>query len=128
MRILHLINYFNDNLDYQENKLIKLQNSNGHKVCLITSDRYFPFSNYDTNYEKILGKRLVGAKKYFYKGAKIIRKKVYFETKKNAQCFFFNIVDVIKLKPDVIHIHNCGTYTFISTLIYSSILKKKSIC
>lgn len=125
MRILHLINYFNDNLDYQENKLIKLQNSNGHKVSLITSDRYFPFSNYDTNYKKILGKRLVGTKKYFYKGAKIIRKKVYFETKKNAQCFFFNIIDVIKFKPDVIHIHNCGTYTFISTLIYSSILKKK---
>ena len=125
MRILHLINYFNDNLNYQENNLIKLQNINGHQVSLITSDRYFPFRNYDKNYKKILGKRLVGPKSYFYKGARIIRKKVCFENKKNAQCFFFNIIDVIKFKPDVIHIHNCGTYTFISTLIYSLILKKK---
>ena len=37
VRILHLINYFNDNLNYQENNLIKLQNINGHQVTLITS-------------------------------------------------------------------------------------------
>ena len=47
MKILHLINYFNDNLEYQENKLINLQKNNGHDVCLITSDRYFPFQNYE---------------------------------------------------------------------------------
>ena len=39
--------------------------------------------------------------------------------------FFFNILDVIKLNPDIIHIHNCGTYTFISTLIYSFLLKRE---
>ena len=40
VKILHLINYFNDDLDYQENRLIHLQKNNGHKVNLITSDRF----------------------------------------------------------------------------------------
>lgn len=125
MKILHLINYFNDKLGYQENKLINFQKNNGHDVCLITSDRYFPFQNYEKNYQNFLGKRIVGAKKYFYKNVKIIRKKIFFESKKNAQCFFFNILDVIKFNPDVIHVHNCGTYTFISTFIYSFLFRKK---
>ena len=125
MKILHLINYFNDNLDYQENRLINLQKINGHKVNLITSDRFFPFKNYDLLYKKTLGSRIVGSKEYLYKGVSIKRKKVFFENKKHAQCFFFNILDVIKLNPDIIHIHNCGTYTFMSTLIYSFFLKKK---
>ena len=38
---------------------------------------------------------------------------------------FFNILDVVKYNPDIIHIHNCGTYNFILVLIYSSIFKKK---
>lgn len=125
MKILHLINYFNDNLEYQENKLINLQKNNGHDVCLITSDRYFPFQNYEKNYENYLGKRVIGAKKYFYKNVKIIRKKVVLENKKNAQCLFFNILDIIKFNPDIIHVHNCGTYTFISTFFYSLLFKKK---
>ena len=125
MKILHLINYFNDNLEYQENKLINLQKNNGHDVCLITSDRYFPFQNYEKNYENYLGKRIIGVKNYFYKNVKIIRKKIIFENKKNAQCLFFNILDVIKFNPDVIHIHNCGTYTFISTFFYSFLFRKK---
>lgn len=125
MKILHLINYFNDNLDYQENRLIKLQKKNGHDVSLITSDRYYPFNDFELNYSKILGKRIVGNKTYNYHGVKIIRKNIFFELKKNAQCFFFNISDVFKFNPDIIHIHNCGTYTFISTYIYSIIFKKK---
>ena len=125
MKILHLINYFNDDLDYQENRLINLQKNNGHKVNLITSDRFFPFKDYDLLYKKTLGNRVVGSKEYLYKGVNIKRKKVFFEIKNHAQCFFFNILDVIKLNPDIIHIHNCGTYTFISTLIYSLLLKKK---
>jgi len=125
VKILHLINYFNDNLDYQENRLINLQKINGHKVNLITSDRFFPFKDYNLLYKKTLGNRIVGSKEYLYKGVSIKRKKVFFENKNHAQCFFFNILDVIKLNPDIIHIHNCGTYTFISTLIYSFFLKKR---
>ena len=53
MKILHLINYFNDNLEYQENILIKLQQNNGHEVCLITSDRYFPLKIIQSNIKNI---------------------------------------------------------------------------
>ena len=71
MKILHLINYFNDNLDYQENRLINLQKINGHKVNLITSDRFFPFKDYDLLYKKTLGNRIVGSKEYLYKDVSI---------------------------------------------------------
>ena len=97
MRILHLINYFNDNLNYQENNLIKLQNINGHQVTLITSDRYFPFRNYNKNYKKILGKRLVGPKSYFYQGARIIRKRSVLRSKKMLNVFFSILLMLLDL-------------------------------
>ncbi len=125
MKILHLICYFNDKLDYQENRLIKLQKKNGHDVCLITSDRFYPFKNYENTYYKTLGKRKIGTKRYNYFGAKIIRKKTYFEFVGRAQCFFFNFFEIIKFSPDVIHIHNCGIYNFLSSFIYALIFKKK---
>lgn len=125
MKILHLICYFNDNLDYQENRLIKLQKKNGNDVCLITSDRFYPFKNYEKNYFKTLGKRKIGTKKYDYFGVKIIRKKTYLELAGRAQCFFFNSFEIFKFSPDVIHIHNCGIYNFLLTFIYALIFKKK---
>ena len=42
MKILHLINYFNDGLDYQENILTQHQANDGHNVKVITSDRILP--------------------------------------------------------------------------------------
>ena len=125
MKILHLICYFNDKLDYQENRLIKLQKKNGHDVCLITSDRFYPFKNYENTYYTTLGKRKIGIKKYNYFGAKIIRKKTFFEFAGHSQCFFFNFFEIIRFSPDVIHIHNCGIYNFLSSFIYALIFKKK---
>ena len=119
MRIVHLINYFNDNLDYQENNLIKIQSTQGHQVSLITSDRLFPFKNYEQVYRNVLGNRIIGEKKYKYYGADVIRKKTLFEFKKHAQCFFPYIFDILKIKPEVIHIHNCGTYNFITIFLFS---------
>ena len=125
MRILHLICYFNDNLDYQENRLIELQKKNSHDVCLITSDRFYPFKDYNNNYAKILGRRIIPTKNYQYRGVKIIRKKTLFELQNHSQSFFFNLLDIIKFSPDVIHIHNCGIYNFISSFFYAYFFNKK---
>lgn len=125
MKILHLICYFNDGLDYQENRLIKLQKKNNNDVCLITSNKFYPFKDYKNNYSKILGDRNILKKEYNYFGAKIIRKKILFEFKNHSQCFFFNLLDIIKFSPDVIHIHNCGVYNFFSSFIYALIFKRK---
>ncbi len=125
MRILHLISYFNDHLDYQENKLIELQNQNGHEVCLITSDRFFPFKDYNNNYYNILGERVQKKNTYNYKNVKIIRKKIFFETKKYSQCFFFNLKEIIIFKPEIVHFHNCGVYTFFFGFLYCVFSGKK---
>lgn len=125
MKILHLINYFNDNLSYQENFLTEAQIKSGHTVQVITSDRFYPFKNYDKLYLPLLGKRIIKPKKYKINNVSILRKKAYFETKSHAQCLFFNLYDVYKFDPDVIHIHNTGTITFIFTFFYSLLFKKK---
>ena len=125
MKILHLINYFNDGLDYQENFLTQHQANDGHNVKVITSDRFYPFVNYNKIYFPLLGKRVIDKKEYNIKKVKILRKKTFFETKKHAQCLFFNLFDIIRFNPDIIHIHNTGTITFITTFFYCNLLKKK---
>lgn len=125
MKILHLINYFNDGLNYQENFLTKYQADDGHMVQVITSDRFYPFENYNKIYHKLLGNRLIDKRKYKIEKVEIIRKKAYFESKKHAQCLFFNLYDIYKFNPDVVHIHNTGTITFITAFLYCSFFKKK---
>ena len=125
MKILHLINYFNDELNYQENFLTKYQADLGHKVQVITSDRFYPFENYNNIYFPTLGQRIIKKKKYKINKVQVVRKKTFFETKKHAQCLFFNLYDIFKFNPDVIHIHNTGTITFFSTFFYCSLFKKK---
>ena len=125
MKILHLINYFNDGLNYQENFLTQHQANDGHNVKVITSDKFYPFVNYNKIYFPLLGKRVIDKKEYKIKKVKILRKKTFFESKKHAQCLFFNLYDIIKFNPDIIHIHNTGTITFITTFFYCNLLKKK---
>ena len=78
MKILHLINYFNDGLDYQENFLTQHQANDGHNVKVITSDKFYPFVNYNKIYFPLLGKRVIDKKEYNIKKVKILRKKTFF--------------------------------------------------
>ena len=57
MKILHIINYFQPQLGYQEYFLAKEQVKMGHKVYVVTSNLYFPFPNYEQTFQNILGPR-----------------------------------------------------------------------
>ena len=59
MKILHLINYYQPKIGYQEYFLAKKQRELGHEVFFITSDRYFPFKNYKKSYQSLLGPRII---------------------------------------------------------------------
>ena len=37
----------------------------------------------------------------------------------------FNLYDIIKFNPDIIHIHNTGTITFVTTFFYCNLFKNR---
>ena len=57
MRILHVIHYYHEGFGYQENWLAAHQIKLGHEVCVVTSDYYFPFPNYEATMAPTLGSR-----------------------------------------------------------------------
>lgn len=73
MKIVHLIDYFQPSIGYQETFLARHQQKSGHDVLVVTSDRYLNFPGYDTFYSRLLGKRFVGAGIRTESGIKTIR-------------------------------------------------------
>lgn len=61
MRIVHLCNYIQPKLGYQEFYLAREHARAGHEVTVVASDRYFPFPDYDRTVRRVLGSRFVGA-------------------------------------------------------------------
>ena len=62
MKIIQIINYFQHQIGYQEYFLAKEQAEAGHNVTIISSDRYFPFPDYESTVKSILGNRYIGDK------------------------------------------------------------------
>lgn len=108
MKIVHVIDYFQPKLGYQETFLIKEQMKAGHDVSVITSDRYFPFSDYNNSVQAILGDRILKPGRYIEEGITVYRLPIYFEI--YARAALKNLGKrVIELKPDAIHGHNSST-------------------
>jgi len=120
MRILHLCNYIQPKLGYQEYFLAKEHAKMGHTVTVVTSDRYFPFPNYDNTVKAVLGNRFVGIGESFVDGFKIIRLKTIFEY--SGRVWLLGLKNTIKqIQPDIIICH--GIPNFNSVRILN--LKKK---
>jgi len=109
MNIVHVMNYYQPNMGYQENNLPFYQNKLGHNITIITSDRYLPFKDYDKYFLPILGNRIIGEGTKFEDDVKIVRLPILFENIKSQKILFIKreFVKLIeKLSPDIIHIHN----------------------
>lgn len=105
MRIVHLIDYFQPQLGYQEAHLARGQIQDGHDVNVICSDRYYPFPDYEQTIQPIIGSRIVGVGKREEDGIPVIRLPVRFES--NRRCWLKGIAPTLsELKPDVVHSHN----------------------
>jgi hypothetical protein len=104
-------------MNYGENEisanLIKL----GHKVFVLTGDRYFPFPNYEQTVGSLLGSRIqkVGRSK---NGKLLIqRNKVYLEFA--ARSLFFGIRESIaQYKPDILLVSGTSTPAAVQASIY----------
>ncbi len=109
MKIIHLVSYFQPKMGYQEYFLAAEHKKMGHEVIVVTSDRYFPFPDYENTTMPILGKRILTAGTFTEHGITVMRLPVLFE--KSARVWLKGLYDTLtKLAPDIIISH--GMYNF----------------
>jgi glycosyltransferase involved in cell wall biosynthesis len=77
MKIIHVIDYYQPQLGYQETFLCQEQSKMGHDVFVITSERYSP-AIYEST-KTILGKRINKVGFFEEEGTKVFRLKTLFE-------------------------------------------------
>lgn len=106
MKILHITDYFNENVAYQENLLTVGQKELGHEVSVLTSNLLIEIPS-------TKGARKTKTGFFFDKGVKIIRCPYVFEIKKNSLLYFRKVFfNLISESPDYIFIHDKGLYMF----------------
>ena len=121
MRIVHLIDYFQPKVGYQEYFLAKEHQKIGYEVYVVTSDRYYPFPSYDNTYKNVLSNRIVGTGERIEEGIKTIRLPI-FEIPGTSLPILFSLKSTLrKLSPDIVFCH--GVYSI--TSFRASLLKQK---
>lgn len=110
MRIIHIADYYQRDLGYQEPNLAREHASAGHDVHVITSDRYYPFPSYQKSVYNVLGDRLVGAGTSKHDGVTVHRLKTLFEYPSSAFIISKGLKKKIReLKPDLVISHDLLT-------------------
>ncbi len=112
MKIVHVIDYFQPKIGYQETFLAKEHAKLGHNVTVVTSDRYFPFPDYDATFSTLLGNRYVGTGKRTEEGITTWRLPSW-EIPKSPLVLLRSLEQVLKtIHPDVVFCH--GVYSLTS--------------
>ena len=108
MRIVHVIDYFQPKLGYQETFLAKEHATMGHDVYVVTSDRYSPFI-YHAN-KDLLGRRMVGCGFFIEEGIKVWRLRALFEI---PHAIWVRSIEnkIRELKPDIVIIHGIVSFS-----------------
>lgn len=111
MRIVHLINYFQPTLGYQETHLARQQIGRGHEVTVVCSDRYYPFPDYDGSMRPLLGNRIVGEGAFVEEGIPVRRLPVRYESTTHRRCWMKGVEEtLVELRPDVVHAHGVAEF------------------
>jgi glycosyltransferase involved in cell wall biosynthesis len=115
MKIVHIINYFQHQLGYQEYFLSREQVKTGHDVYVITSNKYFPLPDYDNTVKSVLGEREFEPRTDFIEGFKVYRLKGVFEQPARRIWLkgFYSVFR--KIKPDMVIVH--GVYNYYSLIL-----------
>lgn len=117
MKIVHICQYFQEEMSYQENLLPKFQANQGHEVIVIVSDREYKFNNN-------INRRIVGCKEIRQHNYKVIRLPIYLESI-NKFVIFKQLGDKLnELKPDLIYHHGLTAPSIFTCINY----KKKNKC
>jgi glycosyltransferase involved in cell wall biosynthesis len=117
MRILHVIHYYHEGFGYQENWLAAHQLKLGHEVCVVTSDYYFPFPNYEATMAPTLGSRYVGTGRFTDGDIPVIRKPARAASVGPPGLIWFPIQQELEsFRPDIIHLHGATSPLFFTLL------------
>ncbi len=130
MKICHIVDYYLDKLTYQETELTKAQAALGHETIVLTSDKYYPFTNYEQNYKKILGARKMKTCSYTNENVSVVRIKSVLEIKKRAIIFINPLKlyrKISKTNPDIIHIHGTTNFNAPTIFLYGLFNRKCKI-
>lgn len=120
MRILLVSDYFQPKIGYTKVQISREFIKLGHKVAILTSDRYFPFHNYEATAKKLLGSRIraVGIKNE--NGFRVERRPILFEFL--TRVFIPDLKSSIKnLKPNLVIVVGISSFTCFQT----AMLKKE---
>jgi len=109
MKILHVVQYYNDGYSYQENLLPKYQSKLGHDVVLVTSDRMSPFVDHG---------RVIGEGSYMDDGFRVVRLPIRGEFKARF-VLFRRLYEVLESeKPDYIFHHEITSPSLLTVAKY----------
>jgi len=122
MKIVHVINYFQHQLGYQEFFLAREHARMGHDVTVLTSDRYFPFADYENTISPILGKRKIKRGTEKIHNFNVVRLPVLFEQKGVRILLRGLKKELSRIKPDIVITHGEYTFNTLLTVLY----KKKN--
>ncbi|CAI8741990.1 glycosyltransferase family 4 protein [Chryseobacterium sp. IT-36CA2] len=101
MKILMLCELYIENLEYQENLLVKYYRKHGHEVTVITSTYENVFDYYNNIHDNSKPKRI-----YYDHGAKIIKLPFKFNLLGKIKKYT-DITDIVEdFKPDLLYIHD----------------------
>jgi len=108
LRILHAVDYVLPGMGYQMSLLPKWNARHGHDVHVVTSDRYWPFQDYERTLRPLLGPRRCGAGVSRRDGVTIHRLPCWAEYK---HCPVLKGLErtIAEIRPDVILRHGTST-------------------
>ncbi len=114
MKIVHVTQFFQPVIGYQETFLAKHQIEQGHDVTVVTSDRFILYPNYDSIYKPLLGDRVQGAVRRLEEGIDTWRLPTY-EFQNHPYCP--SLAKALEeLAPDVVHLHNIAHFMALSVV------------
>jgi glycosyltransferase involved in cell wall biosynthesis len=98
----------------------------GHEVIVVTSDRHFPFPEYEATVKNILGDRVVGAGLFDDKGVSIMRLPTVFEIA--SRVWLKGLSKTLRtLQPDIIICHSSFGFSAIRLSFIAKHLKAKIV-
>lgn len=111
MRIVHLIDYFQPKIGFQETYLAKYHHRLGHEAVVVTSDRYYPYPDFEETFGKILGNRINKAGESEEEGISVHRLNSR-ELSKSTLIYLLGLNSkLMEIKPDVVFCHGMLTFT-----------------
>ncbi len=119
MKIVHFTNYYQSAIGYQEPNLARMHKRLGHEVHVVTSDRFFPFPNYENTYKKLLGERIQAHGIFKEEGITVHRLPCFFEYPQSAFLLVKGITKTLQeIQPDLLISHGIiGIHPYFSAKI-----------